>query len=32
VLANGLPQNIVQPVAFGATPDLTHLVVLPEPG
>ena len=28
ILANGLLQNIVQPVAFGATLDLNPLVVL----
>jgi predicted PurR-regulated permease PerM len=28
ILANGLLQNIVQPIAFGATLDLNPLVVL----
>lgn len=28
LLANGLLQNIVQPIAFGATLDLSPLVVL----
>ena len=28
ILANGLLQNVVQPIAFGATLDLNPLVVL----